>query len=226
MKNIAKIETYFPTKFGIPRQSGLIESLRGRILFEPEYRNPDALKGLEGFSHLWLLWGFSEIKDKNTFHATARPPRLGGNQKMGIFATRSPFHPNSIGLSCVKLDKIEYGTEWGAIIHVLGTDMVSGTPIYDIKPYIPYTDCKANATGGFTDSCAMKKLSVILPQKFQGILAPEIESALCDVLAEDPRPAVQRDNPQRIYGFPFAGWEIRFSVTGDTLTVVEIKAIV
>ncbi len=223
MKIIAHIETDFPTKFGIPRQSGLVKSLKGKISFESAYRNPDALKGLEGFSHLWLLWGFSEIPDDTCFRATARPPKLGGNRRIGIFATRSPYHPNRIGLSNVSLDKIEINQKEGPILYVSGADMVSGSPIYDIKPYLPYTDCHIEAKGGFTDTYDTIKLPVVLPEAIKGILPPEKEALLLNILAEDPRPSYQSKEEGRSYGFPFAGHEIKFTVEEGVLTITAIE---
>lgn len=218
---IATIRTGFPTKFGIPRQSGLVPELKGTIVFEPEYRNPNALRGLEGFSHVWLIWEFSQAI-RQEWSPTVRPPRLGGNTRLGVFATRSPFRPNPIGLSCVRLDSIDLHTSQGPVLHVSGADLMDGTPIYDIKPYIPYTDCQPQATQGFTGTVSMHKLNVIIPGTLSRKLNPETLSALQGVLSEDPRPRYQ-DDPEREYGFEFCGFEIRFRVPDqDTLTVTDI----
>lgn len=218
---IATIRTGFPTKFGIPRQSGLVPELKGTIVFEPEYRNSDALRGLEGFSHVWLIWEFSQAV-RQEWSPTVRPPRLGGNTRLGVFATRSPFRPNPIGLSCVRLDSIDLHTSQGPVLHVSGADLMDGTPIYDIKPYIPYTDCQPQATQGFTGTVSMHKLNVIIPGTLSRKLNPETLSALQGVLSEDPRPRYQ-DDPEREYGFEFCGFEIRFRVPDqDTLTVTDI----
>lgn len=218
---IATIRTGFPTKFGIPRQSGLVPELKGTIVFEPEFRNPNALRGLEGFSHVWLIWEFSQAV-RQEWSPTVRPPRLGGNTRLGVFATRSPFRPNPIGLSCVRLDSIDLHTSQGPVLHVSGADLMDGTPIYDIKPYIPYTDCQPQATQGFTGTVSMHKLNVIIPGTLSRKLNPETLSALQGVLSEDPRPRYQ-DDPEREYGFEFCGFEIRFRVPDqDTLTVTDI----
>ncbi len=217
---IARIHSDFPTKFGIPRQSGLIETLKATIEFEPEYRNPDAVRGLEEFSHIWLIWQFSEAV-REGWSPTVRPPRLGGNARMGVFATRSPFRPNPIGLSCVKLDKIEFTSGRGPVLHVSGADLMDGTPIFDIKPYIPYADSRADATGGFTDTNSWAMLNVEISGELSVTLPPEQLATLKKVLSCDPRPTYQND-PGRIYGFAFAGYEIKFTVSGDTLTVVQI----
>ena len=221
MKVIARIQSAFPEKFGIPRQSGLVEELQARIVFEPEYRSVDAVRGLEDFSHLWLIWEFSEAK-RDTWSPTVRPPRLGGNQRMGVFATRSPFRPNPVGLSCVKLDRVEPDTELGPVIHVRGADLMDGTPIFDIKPYIPYADCHPEAVGGFASDKPEEKLRVDIPEEFCPVAAPEVINALRGVLAQDPRPAYQKD-PERVYGLSFAGMEVRFRVDGDVLTVCGIE---
>ena len=222
MKIVARIQTDFKSKFGVPRQSGLVEELRGKIVFEPEYRNPEALRGLEGFSHIWLLWDFSLAhRDEGNWSPTVRPPRLGGNQRMGVWATRSPFRPNNIGLSSVKILQIELHTPEGPIIWVGGADLMDGTPIYDIKPYLPFTDCHPEATGGFTDDLdsAASLLEVRIPEEIaQHFTATEL-AALKGVLAADPRPHYQ-DDPNRIYGFRFANTEIRFQVHGKTLEVL------
>lgn len=222
MLPIATIRTGFPTKFGVPRQSGLIPELKGVIVFEPQFRNADALRGLEGFSHIWLIWEFSEAVREN-WSPTVRPPRLGGNTRLGVFATRSPFRPNPIGLSCVKLDSIELNTPDGPVLHVSGPDLMDGTPIYDIKPYIPYTDCISDATSGFTDTVAMHKLNVVIPQQLEAKTKPETLGALRAILAEDPRPRYQ-DDPDREYGFDFDGYSVKFRVSdADTLIVTDIR---
>lgn len=220
MEIIAKIATGFPTKFGVPRQSGLVESLTGKILFEPPYRNPDAVRGLDGFSHLWLIWQFSEALRDN-WTATVRPPRLGGNTRIGVFATRSPFRPNPIGLSCVKLESIEYDETFGPILNVSGADLMDGTPIYDIKPYLPFTDCHLDATGGFADPVKDYSLFVDFPEHLLLQFPEALRPVVLDVLAQDPRPSYQND-PQRRYGMPFAGFDVRFTVAAGTLTVVEL----
>lgn len=219
---IARIYTDFPTKFGIPRQSGLIESLKAEIVFEPEYRNPDALRGLEEFSHLWLLWEFSEAVREN-WSPTVRPPRLGGNKRVGVFATRSPFRPNAVGLSCVKLEGIELHTERGPVLHVSGADLMNGTPIYDIKPYLPFVDSHPEASGGFTDRTKEYGLQVEVSEDLLDMVAEDKREALKAVLAHDPRPSYQND-PQRIYGMEFAGYEVKFRVEEGTLYVINIEA--
>ncbi len=220
MKTIAIIKTDFPEKFGIPRQSGRIDALKGTVIFMPEYKSPDAVKGLEGFSHIWLLWKF-DVPPKENFQATVRPPRLGGNTPMGVFATRSPFRPNPIGLSCVKLEKIEI-TKDGPVLHVSGVDMKNDTEILDIKPYIPYTDCREDAIGGFADPLRDYHLDVSFPDNLLSKIPPEKREALLAVLADDPRPSYQ-DDPDRLYGVSFAGFDIRFTVSGTTLTVREVN---
>lgn len=217
MKMIARIHTPFKTKFGIPRQSGVASDVRGEIVFEPEYREAEAVRGLEGFSHIWLIWCFSEAVTEK-WSPTVRPPRLGGNVRMGVFATRSPFRPNPIGLSSVKLEKIEYSPERGPVLHVRGADLMDGTPIYDIKPYIAYADSHPDAKGGFTDSSEFKKLSVTLAE---GLSAP-LPDGLGDVLANDPRPRYHND-PQRVYGMEYDGHEVKFRVCGDELIVLSIQ---
>lgn len=220
MKVIAKIRTDFPTKFGIPRQSGLVEELKGKIVFEPTFRNCDALRGLEDFSHIWLIWRFSTPVGEN-WSPTVRPPKLGGNTRVGVFASRSPFRPNSLGLSCVKLEGIEETEKHGMILHVSGADLMDGTEIVDIKPYIPYADCHPDATGGFSKDSTAPKLKVECPEAMLSPLPEEKRTALIKVLELDPRPAYQ-DDENRVYGFGFAGFEIKFSVNGDTLYVREI----
>ena len=220
MKYIAKIQTDFPDKFGVPRQSGLVEELEGRILFEPEYRSPEAVRGLEEFSHIWLIWEFSRSA-RETWSPTVRPPRLGGNRRLGVFATRSPFRPNPIGLSCVRLERIALEEGRGPVLYVRGADLVSGTPIYDIKPYLPYADCRRSATGGFAAQRPAQRLSVEIPEQWLERIPAEERAALAGVLALDPRPAYQRD-PERVYGFSFGALEIRFQVRGDCLTVCGV----
>lgn len=221
LKVIAKIRSDFPTKFGVPRQSGLVESLRATIIFEPEYRNADALRGLEDFSHIWLIWGFSEC-ERSTWSPTVRPPRLGGNTRLGVFATRSPYRPNAMGLSAVKLEGIEVDGKNGSVLHITGADLMDGTPIYDIKPYLPSADCHSNALGGFTDQVEKPKLDVNIPEYLIIGMTELQQKTLHDVLAQDPRPAYHND-PNRTYGFEYAGMEIKFTVKNSTLTVIAIK---
>lgn len=218
MKIIARIKSDFPTKFGIPHQSGRIESLQAKIIFEPEFRNPDMLRGLEEYSYLWLIWEFSENK---TWSPTVRPPRLGGNVRKGVFATRSPFRPNPIGLSSAKLEKIQNHPELGPVIWISGADLMDGTPIYDIKPYLPGFDVHPDARGGFTETIVDHSLKVCFPEALLGQIPREKRENLIRVLADDPRPGYQKD-PERIYGMPFAGKDIHFKVEGDTLTVVKV----
>ena len=217
---IARMRSDFPTKFGIPRQPNLVEGLRSSIVFEPGFRNPDTLRGIEGFSHLWIIWQFSEAV-RSDWSPTVRPPRLGGNTRMGVFATRSPFRPNSLGLSCVKLEGVEYDGEDGPVIHVSGADLMDGTPIFDIKPYIPYADAHPDALGGFTDTAGDFLLKVEFPEALLRLLPEEKRQAAVGVLSHDPRPSYQR-KPDRIYGLPFAGFDIRFRVQDDVLTVCEV----
>lgn len=219
-KIIARIKSDFPTKFGIPRQSGLVSELRSTIIFEPEFRNPDALRGLEDFSHLWLIWQFSEAV-REEWSPTVRPPRLGGNTRLGVFATRSPFRPNAIGLSCVRLIGLEQTKEFGTVIHVSGADLMDGTPIFDIKPYIPYADAHPEASGGFTDTAADFLLVVDFPADLLSTLPEDKREAAIQVLTHDPRPSYQKDS-DRIYGLPFAGFDIRFTVQDELLTVKEV----
>ena len=217
---IAHIHSDFPTKFGIPRQSGLVDTLQATIIFEPEYRTSEALRGLEGFSHIWLIWEFSEaIRD--TWTPTVRPPRLGGNKRVGVFATRSPFRPNSLGLSSVKLVKIENHTELGPVLHVSGADLMDGTPIFDIKPYVPHADSHPEAIGGFGDNFKDYHLDVEFPEKLMQLIPEGKRESLKGVLAQDPRPSYQQD-PDRIYGFEFAGFEIKFKVQKGMLTVYQV----
>ena len=219
-KIIAKIKSDFDTKFGVPRQSGLVPGLKSRIRFEPEFRNADALRGLEGFSHLWIAWIFSE-NIRETWSPTVRPPRLGGNRRLGVFATRSSFRPNPLALSCVKIEEIHLDGDEGPEIVVSGADLMDGTPIVDIKPYIPYTDARPEAIGGFTDSVFKNRLHVNAPAEILNKLESEKRNALVAVLEQDPRPAYQ-DDPERIYGFSFAGREIKFKVNHDTLELLSI----
>ena len=218
---IARIHSDFQEKFGIPRQSGLVDALRAAVIFEPEYRNPDALRGIEGFSHLWLIWQFSEAV-RSEWSPTVRPPRLGGNTRMGVFATRSPFRPNAIGLSCVRLEGVRQDPAFGTVLEVSGADLLDGTPIYDIKPYLPYADCRPEAVGGFAASAPASVLRVSVSDALMVQLPPEKRDALLGVLAQDPRPSYQ-DDPQRVYGMRFAGMDVRFTVDGDELTVCEIS---
>jgi tRNA-Thr(GGU) m(6)t(6)A37 methyltransferase TsaA len=220
MRVIARIHSDFSTKFGVPRQSGLVDALESTIVFEPEFRNADALRGLEGFSHLWLVWVFDQAI-RETWSPTVRPPRLGGNQRMGVFATRSPFRPNPIALSSVKLAGIEQTAEFGTVLKIRGADLMDGTPILDIKPYIPYADSHPDAVGGFASAPAGESLSVHIPDNLLVRIPENRREALRGVLAQDPRPHYQ-DDPDRIYGFGFAGLEVKFSVDGNQLTVREI----
>ncbi len=220
MQVIARIKSDFSTKFGIPRQSGLVEELQATIIMEPEFRNPDMLRGLDGFSHLWLIWQFSANAEK-TWSPTVRPPRLGGNTRLGVFATRSTFRPNFIGLSSVKLEGLEQTKEFGTVIHISGADLMDGTPIFDIKPYIPYGDCHPDATGGFTDTADSYLLEVDFPKELLCRLPEDKQLAAIGVLSHDPRPSYQKDS-ERIYGISFAGFDIRFQVKEDRLTVIEV----
>ena len=221
---IARMHSDFSSKFGIPRQSGLVQELRSTIVFEPEFRNPDALRGIEEFSHLWLIWQFSEAV-RQGWSATVRPPRLGGNTRMGVFATRSPFRPNNLALSSVTLLGVEQTKNYGTVLHVGGADLMDGTPIFDIKPYIPYGDCHPDAVGGFTDRAGEFLLNVEFPQQLLEMLPEDKRDAAIGVLSHDPRPSYQR-NPERVYGLPFAGFDIRFTVKENVLTVQEIVPIV
>ena len=220
LKVIARIESDFPEKFGIPRQSGIVPALRSTIRFEPEFRNADALRGLDGFSHLWLLWIFSE-NVRDTWKPTVRPPRLGGNTRLGVFATRSSFRPNPIAMSCVTIEEIRPDSKDGPEIIVSGADLMDGTPIVDIKPYLPYADAISDAKGGFATAVANDKLSVTVPAELADALPEDKMDALKEILAQDPRPHYQ-DDPERIYGFPFAGKEIKFKVNEKGLSVVSI----
>ena len=223
-KVMARIKSDFPDKFGIPRQSGLLKNLRSTIVFEPEFRNADALRGLEGFSHLWLLWIFSE-NVRDTWKPTVRPPRLGGNTRLGVFATRSSFRPNPLAMSCVKIESINLTGEGAPSITVSGADLMDGTPIVDIKPYLPYADSIPEATGGFAEAVRFNKLEVGFAAEagaaFDAEFPAENKAALVELLSEDPRPAYQKD-ADRVYGFRFADFEIKFKVQGDHLTVVAI----
>ena len=219
MKVIARIRSDFATKFGVPRQSGLVEALESTIVFEPEYRNTDALRGLEGFSHIWLVWVFDKAA-RDTWSPIVRPPRLGGNARMGVFATRSPFRPNPIALSCVRLAGIEETAE-GTVLRIRGADLMDGTPILDIKPYIPYADCKEDAAGGFASAPAAETLEVIIPEELLIKIPESRREALRGVLAQDPRPHYHAD-PERVYGFGFGGMEVKFSVEGTVLTVRDV----
>ena len=221
LKVIAHIRTAFPTKFGIPRQSGLVDSLRGEIIFTPEYRSADAVRGLEDFSHIWLVWQFSGAV-RDTWSPTVRPPRLGGNTRMGVFATRSPFRPNPLGLSSVKLEGIEMRPEVGPVLLVRGADLMDGTPIYDIKPYIPYADCHPDAAAGFTAQTQFHHVEVVCPEEVWAQVPAAERDGLRGVLENDPRPSYQHDS-ERVYGMEFAGLEVHFKVDGDTLTVTDIS---
>lgn len=221
MRAIAHIQSDFPEKFGIPRQSGIIDELQAAVVFEPEYRNFDAFRGLEGYSHLWLLWQFSECAEK-PWSPTVRPPRLGGNKRMGVFATRSPFRPNSIGLSCVRLVKIDYTAQNAPVLYVAGADLMNGTPILDIKPYLPYADSIPNATGGFALQSKEDILKVDFPENLLLKVPEEKRTALLRVLAQDPRPAYQADSA-RVYGFSFAGVTVKFTVENGILTVRGVE---
>ena len=218
MKVIARIRNAYEEKFGIPRQSGLAEDVVSAVVFEPEFRVDEALRGIDDFSHLWLLWGFDRT-ERETWSPTVRPPRLGGNRRVGVFATRSPFRPNAIGLSCVRLLGLEKTPE-GTVLKVAGADLMNGTPIYDIKPYLPYADCRPEATGGFTDTSEKRRVQVVIPEETGKGLSETEKKALEAVLREDPRPAYQND-PDRVYGFRFGGRNIRFRVADGVLTVLE-----
>ena len=220
IKVLATIKTDFREKFGIPRQSGLVDSLRARIVFEPEFRNPDALRGMEGFSHLWLIWQFSRAV-RSDWSPTVRPPRLGGNARLGVFATRSPFRPNSIGLSCVRLEEVCEDAALGPVLVVSGADLLDGPPIYDIKSYLPYADCHPEAVSGFAADAPEKRLNVEIPEALAARIPAEKRAALLDVLSLDPRPSYHSD-PTRIYGMCFADYEVRFTVAGNVLTVLEL----
>ena len=220
MKIIARIRNDYTSKFGVPRQSGQVEEVISSVVFEPEYRVEEALRGIDDFSHLWLIWAFDRA-ERDTWSPTVRPPRLGGNKRIGVFATRSPYRPNAIGLSCVRLIGRAEEPGNGQVLRIAGADLMDGTPIYDIKPYLPYADCRPEATGGFTDSTEKRRVTVEVPAQWRGIFPPEKEAALTAVLREDPRPAYQED-PDRIYAFEFGGRTVRFRVAEGVLTVTEI----
>lgn len=222
MKIIAHIENDFSTKFGIPRQSGLVNSLRSRIVFVPEYRNPDAFRGLEDFSHIWLIWEFSQAV-RQKWSPTVRPPRLGGNTRMGVFATRSPFRPNPLGLSAVQLEEVVLHGADAPYLVVSGADLMNGTPIYDIKPYLPHIDSHPDARGGFAVPAAEHRLKVVFPELWLEKVPEQLRDGLTEVLAQDPRPSYQHD-PERVYGFGFARLEVKFTVDGDVLTVCGVTA--
>lgn len=223
IKKIAEIKNGFTDKFGIPRQSGLAPSVKSKIIFEPEFRVESAFRGLEGYSHIWLIWEFTKAH-RDEWTPTVRPPRLGGNERVGVFATRSPFRPNSLGLSCVRLEKIEFTKEFGPVLIVSGADILSGTPIYDIKPYIPYADSLPDATGGFTDSREKRRVEVSFSDQCLLVIPKDIKDAVSDILAEDPRPAYQ-DNPDRIYKMIFDDFEFSFNVYNKKLYVSEVKSL-
>ena len=220
MKIIARIQNDYDGKFGVPRQSGLVEEVISTIVFEPEYRVPEALRGIEDFSHLWLIWAFDRT-ERETWSPTVRPPRLGGNRRVGVFATRSPYRPNPVGLSCVRLVGVEQGSE-GTVLKVAGADLVNGTPIYDIKPYLPYADCRTDATGGLTDRTEKRRVEVEIPEDLAGKMSAESLKALKAVLREDPRPAYQED-PERVYAFEFGGKHIEFQVENGVLRVITVE---
>ncbi len=217
---VAHIETDLPAKFGVPRQSGIVASLEARVVFEPLYRDPVAFRGLEGYSYIWLIWGFSQ-NSRDSWAATVKPPRLGGNRRMGVFATRSPYRPNALGLSSVKLEGIEQDERLGPVLRISGADLVSGTPIYDVKPYLPFTDSHPDALGGFAAEAPVRHLEVLFPEDLLQKIPEEKREALLEILAEDPRPAYL-DDPTRRYGFPFWNYDVRFVVDGGRLTVVEL----
>ena len=221
LRPIARIQSDFSEKFGIPRQSGLVEALRARVVFAPEYRVREAFRGLEGFTHIWLVWGFSQNVEAG-WSPTVRPPRLGGNVRMGVFATRSPFRPNPIGLSCVELLEVDYDAPDGPALVVGGADLLDGTPIFDVKPYVPHADCRPQARGGFADAHREDRLAVDFPPQLEALVPPDKREALRGVLAGDPRPSYQRD-PQRLYGLGFAGLQVRFTVEDGVLHVRQVE---
>lgn len=223
METIAIIHTDFPEKFGIPRQSGLVEDLVATVVFEPPYRNPDAVRGLEGFSHIWLIWSFSQAQ-RSHWSATVRPPRLGGNARLGVFATRSPFRPNAIGLSSVRLERVEMSAGLGPVLHVRGADLLDGTPIYDIKPYLPFTDSHPDAAAGFAAQARAHALEVEFPPEWLERIPRSRHAALLGVLRQDPRPSYQED-AARVYGVAFAGYNVRFTVEGMRLRVCDVERI-
>ena len=221
MRVIARIHSDFSSKFGVPRQSGLVDALESTIVFEPEFRNPDALRGLEGFSHLWLVWVFDQAI-RETWSPTVRPPRLGGNQRMGVFATRSPYRPNSLGLSSVELVRVEQDEKLGPVLIVTGADLMDGTPIYDVKPYLPFTDSHPEARGGFADDVKDYALEVVFPDQWLAMIPADKREGLFGILAQDPRPSYQ-DDPDRVYGFNFLEFDVRFTVRDGIITVCEIE---
>ena len=221
MEEIAHIRTDFPTKFGLPRQSGLVDALEGTIVFAPKYRDPNALRGIEGYSHLWLIWKFSEAV-REEWSPTVRPPRLGGNKAMGVFATRSPFRPNPIGLSCVRLESVEYDTPEGPVLHVRGADLMDGTPIYDVKPYLPYVDSHPEATGGFAHEVKDYAVEVDFPEELLEKIPESKRDALVEILSQDPRPGYKRADA-RPFGMNYAGRNVRFKVEDGRLTVIEVE---
>ena len=221
LRPIAHIQTDFKEKFGVPRQSGRVKELQGWVVFEKEYAVREALRGLEEFSHIWLLWEFSEAK-KEHWSATVKPPRLGGKKRMGVFATRAPFRPNNIGLSCVKLDRVEQDEKDGPVLWVAGVDLLDGTPIYDIKPYIPLTDCHPEASEGYTRETKIHELKVEFPEELLNQYPEEKRQAVLGILAQDPRPTYFQD-PERVYGVPFAGFDVKFRVDGDLLIVCGLE---
>lgn len=221
MEPIAYIRTDFPTKFGLPRQSGLVEALEGQVVFQPAYSAPEAFRGLEQFSHIWLIWEFSAAKKQGSWSPTVRPPRLGGNQRMGVFATRSPFRPNSLGLSCLRLHRVSFA-KGQAVLHVSGIDMMDGTPVYDVKPYIPLADCRPDAAQGYTRQTAQHQLQVSFPEALLNRLPADKRDAAVGILQQDPRPGYAED-PARIYGIAFAGFDLRFTVEGSLLTVHAVE---
>ncbi len=222
MEIIGYVKSDFPTKFGLPRQSGIADGVKSRIVFEPEFRVKDAFRGLDEFSHIWVIWQFSEAKRDN-WSPTVRPPKLGGNKRMGVFATRSPFRPNNIAISSVKLDRIEFDKTLGPVLHISGADIMDNTPVLDIKPYIPYTDSHPDATGGFSLPPEKSALSVIIPPELERLIPEDKLAGLIDTLKEDPRPGYIDD--ERHFGFQYAGFEIGFSVKEDILTVTKIERI-
>lgn len=221
MEEIAHIRTDFPTKFGLPRQSGLVDALKGTIVFAPKYRDPNALRGIEGYSHLWLIWKFSESV-RDGWSPTVRPPRLGGNTAMGVFATRAPYRPNPIGLSCVRLEAVDYDSPEGPVLHIAGADLMDGTPIYDIKPYLPYVDSHPEATGGFAHEVKDYAVEVVFPEELLAKVPVEKREALIEVLRQDPRPGYKRGD-SRPFGLSFARFNVRFTVEGGVLTVREVE---
>ena len=218
---IAHIETDLPTKFGIPRQSGLVPGLEGRIVFLPRYRDPVAFRGLEGYSHLWLIWGFSENK-RDAWASTVKPPRLGGNKRMGVFATRSPYRPNALGLASVRLERLELDEKLGPVLYVTGADLMNGTPIYDVKPYLPSSDSHPDAVGGFADDFVDYGLEVVFPEPWLSMIPVAKQEALFGILRQDPRPSYQ-DDPERVYGFNYLHFDVRFRVQDGVITVCEIE---